>query len=119
MPDKHKTSKSSHTRPAHAPAKSVKAPTPVKHIPAQAHSPKAAHIAPAHAEKPAALSNGHGHTHGAIVAHANTLAQTHIPSKEEATRAAIEAATADPTSPKNLRLNEKIRHLIRLSKEQG
>ena len=70
---------------------------------------------------PAAVhTNGHGssaHTHGAILAH--THAQVLVPTKEEATRAAIAAATADPTSPKSLRLNEKIRHLIRLSKEQG
>jgi RNA polymerase primary sigma factor len=115
MADKSKASKSSHAaRPAHAPAKSAKS---------AAAKPAAAHAHPAksdagHSEKlPAPLTNGHGHTHGAIVAH--THAHTHIPTKEEATRAAIEAATADPTSPKNLRLNEKIRHLIRLSKEQG
>jgi len=94
-----KTSKSSTKAPvAHAPAKAAK-------------TAKAAAVhAPAHAG-----ANGHGHTHGASSVHPHV----HIPTKEEATRAALEAATADPTSPNTIRLNEKIRHLIRLSKEQG
>jgi RNA polymerase primary sigma factor len=132
MPDKSKSVKTP-PRPPHAPAKAAKAaapakvtvpvPTPPKAAAIHVPAPKAEAV-PVLAEKSAlpavvaqANGNGHSHTHGAILAHAH--AQVHVPSKEEATRAAIAAATADPTSPKSLRLNEKIRHLIRLSKEQG
>jgi RNA polymerase primary sigma factor len=138
MPDKSKSAKPA-ARPAPAPVKTAKvaspakatapapvkpvAPAPVKLAPSVKLVAAKVEIAHAPVDKPAhpaavvTNGNGHGHTHGAILAHANT--QIQVPSKEEATRAAIAAATADPTSPKNLRLNEKIRHLIRLSKEQG
>jgi len=108
MADKSKSS----SRSPHAPAKSTKAPVGK---PAVAHAP-AAKLAPANG------TNGHGHTPipAVVQAHAHVhVAGAHVPSMSEVTRAALEAATADPTSPKNLRLNEKIRHLIRLSKEQG
>ncbi|HTB62169.1 MAG TPA: RNA polymerase sigma factor RpoD [Opitutales bacterium] len=137
MSDKSKSAKAP-TRHPHPPAKpaktapakaapavkassSSKAPMPAKAAAATAHSAKG-HSTHSPLDKhaaalPAVHTNGHGHTHGAAVVHAQI--PVHIPTKEEATRAAIEAATADPTSPKNIRLNEKIRHLIRLSKEQG
>ena len=107
MADKSKSAKPS-TRSPHDPAK------PAKTSPAKVEA--------AHAHVPANGTNGHGHTAVPAVVHAHAhvhVANAHVPSMTEVTRAALEAATADPTSPKNLRLNEKIRHLIRLSKEQG
>jgi len=117
MADKSKSAKSS-TRSPHAPAKSAKghsAKAEVAHPSAAKHAPVAKHA-------PANGTNGHGLTPVPAVVHAHAhvhVAGAHVPSMSEVTRAALEAATADPTSPKNLRLNEKIRHLIRLSKEQG
>jgi len=111
MADKSKSAKSS-TRSPVAPAKPTKAPS---------HKAEAAH-AHAPAGKHTNGANGHGLTPVPAVIHAHAhvhVAGAHVPTMSEVTRAALEAATADPTSPKNLRLNEKIRHLIRLSKEQG
>jgi RNA polymerase primary sigma factor len=137
MSDKSKSAKAP-TRHPHPPAKPAKAavakaaPAVKASSPSKAPMPAKAVAATTHTAKgqgthspldkhpvavPAIHTNGHGHTHGTAVVHAQI--PVHIPTKEEATRAAIEAATADPTSPKNIRLNEKIRHLIRLSKEQG
>jgi RNA polymerase primary sigma factor len=92
----------SHPKPEHA--------HPAKTETASAHPFKGVEL-PEHPIKPEAIHpapTGNGHAHP----------RAHIPSRDEATRAAVEAATAD-VSVKNLRLNDKIRHLIRLSKEQG
>ena len=113
MPDKSKPAKPT-TRSPIAPAKPSKA-QPVKVEAAIAQAPVIKHA-------PTNGTNGHGLTPVPAVVHAHAhvhVAGSHVPSMTEVTRAALEAATADPTSPKNLRLNEKIRHLIRLSKEQG
>jgi len=118
MPDKSKSAKqpTRHPHPAAKPAKSaapVKAAAPAKTAPAKSAAQAksgSAHPHPlkadgVHLEKSSNLSpvvgvqgNGHGHTHGALVVHSQIHAS--VPTKEEATRAAIEAATADPTSPK-------------------
>jgi len=113
MPDKSKPAKPT-TRSPIAPAKPTKA-QPAKVEAAIAQAPVVKHA-------PTNGTNGHGLTPvpAVVNAHAHVhVAGSHVPSMTEVTRAALEAATADPTSPKNLRLNEKIRHLIRLSKEQG
>jgi RNA polymerase primary sigma factor len=136
MPDKNRPAHSTRKAqpaarrpaPARTPAKSSAKPAPAKaeaHKAAAAHSaePKAAAIhepAAVHAVKHDVVphsgngqtgSNGHPHHHAAVV-------PAHHITKDAATRAAVEAATSE-SSAKNLRLNEKIRHLIRLSKEQG
>ena len=144
MPDKSRSAQSSRKAPpvrratpaaARPPAKAPAKPAPAKSAPAKAEAhTKAATALHAHAhpvehaqalKAAAAISAAAAHTAIAHVAgngHAHVNAHVHpdlpVPTKAEATRAAVEAATSD-NSTKTLRLNEKIRHLIRLSKEQG
>jgi len=90
---------------------------------AHGHKGEAAHSAELAIGKAAVLGHlaahttvgGNGHAHA--LAHGHAAAPAHLPSRAEAARLAAEAATNDAS--KTGRLNEKIRHLIRLSKEQG
>ncbi|MGA2051741.1 MAG: RNA polymerase sigma factor RpoD [Opitutales bacterium] len=129
MPDKHRPAHSTRKAPpaarrqpapARTPSKSSAKPAPAK---AEAHSAAYSESAELQAVKadalPHASGNGHAGTNGhAQHHHTPPIVPAHHITKAEATRAAVEAATSE-SSAKNLRLNEKIRHLIRLSKEQG